>query len=94
MLAAALAACAAVWAINTDRFADAADRPPALLAHRGVAQRFDERGLRNDTCTATRMLPPTHGYLENTLPSIQAGFAAGADLVEIGARPARTPWRS
>lgn len=83
MLVAALAACAALWAFNTDRFAEAPGGPPTLLAHRGVAQRFDERGVVNDTCTTARMLPPVHGYLENTLPSIQAGFAAGADLVEI-----------
>jgi glycerophosphoryl diester phosphodiesterase len=29
------------------------------------------------------MYPPTHAYLENTLPSMAAAFAAGADVVEI-----------
>jgi len=29
------------------------------------------------------MLPPTHGFLENTLASMQASFDAGADIVEI-----------
>lgn len=28
------------------------------------------------------MLAPQHGYLENTIPSIRASFAAGADPVE------------
>jgi len=60
---------------------------PALLAHRGVAQRFDERGLQNDTCTAQRMLPARHAFLENTIPSIRASFAAGADVVEIDVHP-------
>jgi glycerophosphoryl diester phosphodiesterase len=52
-----------------------------------MAQRFDERDLKNDTCTAALMLPPTHDYLENTLPSMQAGFQAGADIVEIDVHP-------
>lgn len=60
---------------------------PTLLAHRGIAQKFDERDLRNDTCTAQRMLPSGHAFLENTLPSIRASFAAGADVVEIDVHP-------
>ena len=62
-------------------------RAPTLLAHRGIAQRFDERGLANETCTAQRMLPSDHAFLENTLPSIEASFAAGADIVEIDVHP-------
>src|SRR5690606_33743716 len=30
---------------------------------------------------------PTHGLLENTLPSMQAAFAAGADIVELDVHP-------
>ncbi len=60
---------------------------PVLLAHRGMAQRFDERDLKNDTCTAELMLPPTHDYLENTIRSMRAGFEAGADIVEIDVHP-------
>ncbi len=60
---------------------------PTLLAHRGIAQRFDERNLRNDTCTAQRMLPSDHALIENTLPSIRASFEAGADVVEIDVHP-------
>jgi len=60
---------------------------PTLLAHRGIAQRFDERGLTATTCTAARMLPPHHAYLENTIPSMRAAFAAGADVVEIDVHP-------
>ena len=33
------------------------------------------------------MLPPIHDYLENTIPSIRAGFDAGADIVEIDVHP-------
>lgn len=58
-----------------------------LIAHRGVHQNFDSAGLGNDGCSATRIDPPTHEYLENTLPSIQAAFAAGADIVEFDVHP-------
>ena len=60
---------------------------PVLLAHRGIAQQFDTTGLTNDTCTASRMLTPTHSYLENTIASIRASFDAGADIVEFDIHP-------
>jgi glycerophosphoryl diester phosphodiesterase len=58
-----------------------------LIAHRGVHQLFSTEGLENDTCTAERTLPPTHALLENTLPSMQAAFDAGADIVELDVHP-------
>jgi glycerophosphoryl diester phosphodiesterase len=58
-----------------------------LIAHRGIHQTFDRTDLENDTCTAARMDVPTHDYLENTLPSMQAAFAAGADVVELDIHP-------
>jgi glycerophosphoryl diester phosphodiesterase len=58
-----------------------------LIAHRGVHQTFSREGLANDTCTAERIFPPTHEYLENTLPSMRAAFAAGADIVEFDVHP-------
>jgi glycerophosphoryl diester phosphodiesterase len=67
-----------------------AKRPPGrpiLLAHRGIAQRFYANGIKNDTCTASRILPPTHAYLENTIASMRAAFAAGADIVEFDVHP-------
>jgi glycerophosphoryl diester phosphodiesterase len=56
---------------------------PRLLAHRGIAQTFPLDGVENDTCTATRIHPPDHGYLENTIASMRAAFEAGADMVEF-----------
>lgn len=56
---------------------------PLLLAHRGLGQTFPMDGIQNDTCTAERIYPPEHDYLENTLASIQAAFDAGADVVEF-----------
>lgn len=62
--------------------------PPAherfeLIAHRGVHQDFDPSGVTGETCTATRIYPPRHGYIENTLPSIRAAFDRGATVVEF-----------
>ena len=45
------------------------------------------RALRRDTCTATRIHPPEHAFLENTLPSMRAAFDAGADIVEFDIHP-------
>ena len=85
--AAAVVVFAAIYANNTNRLATHREGTPVLLAHRGIAQRFDERELKNDTCTAARMLPSGHDYLENTIASMQAGFAAGADIVELDVHP-------
>ena len=78
---------AAIYLSNSNLLARHHDGQAVLLAHRGMAQRFDERDLKNDTCTAARMLPPTHEYLENTIDSMRAGFAAGADIVELDIHP-------
>jgi len=78
---------AAITINNTNHLATHREGKPGLLAHRGIAQRFDERDLKNDTCTAARMLPPSHEYLENTIESMRAGFAAGADVVELDVHP-------
>ena len=85
--AAIIVFAAAIYINNTNRLATHREGTPLLLAHRGIAQRFDERELKNDTCTAARMLPPSHGYLENTIDSMRAGFAAGADIVELDVHP-------
>ncbi|MFH1466517.1 MAG: glycerophosphodiester phosphodiesterase family protein [Pseudomonadota bacterium] len=59
---------------------------PRVLAHRGVHQTFSADGVDAATCTAARVTPPEHGYLENTLPAVQAAFDAGAGAVEIDVR--------
>jgi glycerophosphoryl diester phosphodiesterase len=76
-----------IWLWNSSWRVPPPEGGVQLISHRGVHQLFDRRGLDNETCTAERMLPPTHGYLENTLPSMQAAFAAGADIVEIDVHP-------
>jgi glycerophosphoryl diester phosphodiesterase len=53
------------------------------IAHRGVHQTYSTENLDNDTCTATRIFAPTHGLLENTLPSMAAAFDHGAGMIEL-----------
>jgi len=67
-----------------------ADKPVGgvkLIAHRGVAQQFSREGVERDTCTATRIEPPVHDYLENTARSMQAAALIGADMVEVDIAP-------
>lgn len=72
-----------VYLNNTSLLVKTTDRKPWLLAHRGVHQTFRMEGLTNETCTAQRIYPPEHEYLENTIPSMEAAFAAGAEVVEF-----------
>ena len=58
-----------------------------LIAHRGVHQTFSREGLDNETCTATRIHPPVHDYLENTIRSMRAAFDKGAEIVELDVHP-------
>jgi glycerophosphoryl diester phosphodiesterase len=58
-----------------------------LVAHRGVSQLFDHKGLRHGACAADRIEPPVHDYQENTVRSMQAAALIGADLVEIDVAP-------
>lgn len=84
--AVALAAVTALYLANASWLA----RPTGqltVLAHRGVHQPFPAEGVKNDTCTTKRIEPPTHAFLENTLPSIREAFALGADVVEIDIHP-------
>ncbi|WP_454694901.1 glycerophosphodiester phosphodiesterase family protein [Achromobacter aegrifaciens] len=84
---AALALLGFVYLNNADRTVPDPGARATLLAHRGIAQRYDTAGMEQDTCTATRIVAPTHGYLENTIASMRASFDAGADIVEIDVHP-------
>lgn len=80
----ALLLLAALLYLNNASFlASPIGTEPTLLAHRGLGQDYDREGLTNETCTAARMLPSTHDYLENTIASMEAAFAYGADVVEF-----------
>jgi glycerophosphoryl diester phosphodiesterase len=77
----------AVWINNTSLWTAAPAMRPTLLAHRGLAQTYSAAGLTATTCTAARIHPPEHPYLENTLASMRAAFADGADIVELDIHP-------
>ncbi|WNS76252.1 glycerophosphodiester phosphodiesterase family protein [Bacillus sp. DTU_2020_1000418_1_SI_GHA_SEK_038] len=68
---------------NSSLFTKARDGAPLLLAHRGMAQTFPMEGITGETCTAERIFEPEHSFLENTIPSMEAAFKAGADIVEF-----------
>lgn len=87
VLAAVAAFSAGVWLNNSSLIHTAEGGRMTLLAHRGVHQTYKRDGLKADTCTAQRINEPTHGLLENTLPSMEAAFAAGADIVEFDIHP-------
>ena len=73
-----------VWVFNTSLFGGPPEEGATrLLAHRGVHQTFDKTELGLQDCTATRIYEPTQDFLENTIPSMQAAFEVGADVVEI-----------
>lgn len=72
-----------LWVNNTSVFHHGTPGATRLVAHRGVHQTFSVDGVERDTCTATRIDPPRHRFIENTLPSMRAAFAAGADVVEL-----------
>lgn len=78
-----------VYVTNSSFFAKESVREPFLLAHRGMAQTFHMEGITNETCTAERIYPPEHPYLENTIPSMQAAFDAGADVIELDVQPTK-----
>ncbi len=86
LIVAALLA-ALIYLNNTSLLAAPPEGGPVLLAHRGMAQTYHRDGLTNETCTAARIYPPEHAYLENTLASMQAAFEAGAGVVELDVHP-------
>jgi glycerophosphoryl diester phosphodiesterase len=73
--------------LNTRLLAPSMQGKPVLLAHRGMAQTFPPEGIESDTCTASRIRTPDHSFIENTIPSMRAAFAAGADIVEFDVQP-------
>ncbi len=76
-----------LWLGNSSRLVAPMASGPRLLAHRGLGQDYARGGLTAETCTAARMIPSDHPYLENTIPSMQAAFDLGADVVELDVHP-------
>ncbi len=82
-----LVVIAAVYVFNASWRVAPPTGEAKLIAHRGVHQTYSREDLANDTCTAGRIAPPTHDFLENTLPSMAAAFELGADVVELDVHP-------
>jgi glycerophosphoryl diester phosphodiesterase len=74
---------------NSSIFAKDREGDPLLLAHRGLGQTFSMEGIQGDTCTAERIFKPEHPYIENTIPSMEAAFENGADVVELDIKPTK-----
>ena len=83
----ALALATAVFMLNTNLLAPQPLARPLIIAHRGLGQTFHREGITGQTCTAERIFPPEHPYLENTIAGFAAAFAAGADIVEFDVHP-------
>lgn len=82
-----LASCG-LWLNNTSVFLEIPpDRLPRLIAHRGVHHIYKGADRTNTTCRAGDVEPIRHGFIENTLPSMRAAFAHGADVVELDVHP-------
>ena len=79
-----LTAIIGLWLNNTSAFMRIPPfQSPGLIAHRGVHHIYAGTERSAETCRAAEVEPITHGFIENTLPSMRAAFEAGADVVEI-----------
>lgn len=83
LIVAVFAIAAALWFLNTSVLVTPPPGAVKILAHRGIHQVFKRDGVENDTCTAKRIEPPRHAYLENTIASMQAAMDSGAEVVEL-----------
>ena len=72
-----------VFLLNASFLAPPIAEEPFIVAHRALGQPFKKEGLTGKTCTAARMIPASHSYLENTIPSMEAAFEYGASYVEF-----------
>jgi len=75
-----------LYFLNASWLAPTPSGRPTVIAQRGVHQVYEREGVDDATCTARHIPPPSHTFIDNTLPSIAAAFAAGADVVEVDVR--------
>ena len=88
----AIAAAAVAVALSLLNASWLAPRPKGKLivvAHRGVAQQFSREGLGRQDCTATRIRPPEHPFIENTVQSIREAYFLRANAVEVDVQRTR-----
>ncbi len=58
-----------------------------LIAHRGVMQLYGRASTAQDGCTATKIEPPHHEFIENTIPGIDEARRNGARMIELDIAP-------
>jgi len=76
-----------VYVYNASWIAGPPSGEMTLISHRGVHQTFSREGLTNTTCTAERIFPIEHQYIENTTESFTAAIGYGADMIELDVHP-------
>ena len=86
ILGASAALLIGLYGTNASWLVAAPHGVPRVVAQRGVAQQYLSVGPDDAACTARLILPPAHSFIDNTLASIEAARAAGADVVEIDVR--------
>ena len=77
----------AMTVINASWLSAAPNGYAKLLAHRGTMQQFSHKNLKSEDCTATRIEPPVHDYLENTVPGLLMADGLGAYMIEVDVAP-------
>jgi glycerophosphoryl diester phosphodiesterase len=80
------AGLAALYLLNASWLAAPPTGRPRIVAQRGVAQAYaidDESITTGGNCSARAIKPPTHDFIDNTIPSIAAALSDAADIVEM-----------
>jgi glycerophosphoryl diester phosphodiesterase len=78
-----------LYLFNASWLANPPSGRPAVVAQRGLEQSYPAGKSDDSACTARTILPPTRDYIDNTVPSIAAALADGANIVEVDARMTR-----
>lgn len=74
---------AGLYLINASWVASPPSGRSTVIAQRALHQVYEREGVDDDTCTARRIPPPAHDFIDNTLPSIAQAVALGAGVVEV-----------
>lgn len=84
ILSALFAIAIILFALNSSWLAGPSPQAQTrLLAHRGVHQPYAGDERTGDACHAIEIAPPTHPFIENSLPSMQAAVKFGAEVIEL-----------
>ncbi len=75
--------------VNASWLADSPRGYIRLIAHHGAHQLVAQPGSGKDSCTASRIEPPVHDYLANTLGGMGQAVRSGAQMIELDLAPTR-----